>query len=88
MVISNTKQQLNADRRHFIGGSDARIIMGSLWGRTAPTTCHAETIYADIQLAAGASVPIDVGADERAIVVALATRRSTASHWNGTHCIC
>ena len=28
MVISNTKQQLNADRRHFIGGSDARIIMG------------------------------------------------------------
>ena len=52
-------------------GVDARIIMGSLWGRTAPTTCHAETIYADIQLAAGASVPIDAGADERAIVVAL-----------------
>jgi redox-sensitive bicupin YhaK (pirin superfamily) len=52
-------------------GVNARIIMGSLWGRTAPTTCHAETIYADIQLAAGASVPIDASADERALVVAL-----------------
>lgn len=53
------------------GGVNARVIMGSLWGRTAPTTCHAETIYADIQLAPGASVPIDAGADERAVVVAL-----------------
>jgi redox-sensitive bicupin YhaK (pirin superfamily) len=52
-------------------GVNARIIMGSLWGRTAPTTCHAETIYADIQLEAGASVPIDASAEERAIVVAL-----------------
>ncbi len=28
MTISLTKQQVMADRRHFIGGSDARIIMG------------------------------------------------------------
>jgi hypothetical protein len=53
------------------GSVKARIIMGSLWGRTAPTTCHAETIYADIQLQPGASLPIDAGADERAVVVAL-----------------
>jgi hypothetical protein len=52
-------------------GVDARVIMGSLWGRSAPTTCHAESIYAHIQLAAGATVPIDAGADERAVVVAL-----------------
>jgi redox-sensitive bicupin YhaK (pirin superfamily) len=52
-------------------GVNARVIMGALWGRTAPTTCHAHTIYADIQLAAGASVPIDASADERAVVVAL-----------------
>ncbi|MFD1610251.1 pirin family protein [Sphingomonas tabacisoli] len=51
-------------------GVNACVIMGSLWGRTAPTTCYAETIYADIRLAPGASVPIDAGADERAIVVA------------------
>lgn len=52
-------------------GIRARVIMGSLWGRTAPTTCHAETIYADIRLEPGASVPIDAAADERAVVVAL-----------------
>lgn len=52
-------------------GVNARVIMGSLWGRTAPTTCHAETIYADIQLDPGASIPIDVSTEERALVVAL-----------------
>ena len=45
--------------------------MGSLWGSTAPTTTYAETIYADIVLDAGGSVPIDAAADERAIYVAI-----------------
>ena len=49
----------------------ARVIMGSLWGVTAPTTQHASTIYADILMSSGASVPIDAEADERAILVAL-----------------
>ncbi len=53
------------------GGVTARIIMGSLWGRTAPTTQHAETIYADIILRAGATIPIDAEADERAVLVAI-----------------
>jgi redox-sensitive bicupin YhaK (pirin superfamily) len=52
-------------------GVHARVIMGALWDRTAPTTTHAHTIYADIQLGAGASVPVDASADERAVVVAL-----------------
>jgi redox-sensitive bicupin YhaK (pirin superfamily) len=50
-------------------GVTARVLMGSLWGTTAATTCHAPTIYADILLDAGASVPIDAGADERALLV-------------------
>ena len=29
----------------------ARVVMGSLWGATAPITCHSPTIYADITLA-------------------------------------
>jgi redox-sensitive bicupin YhaK (pirin superfamily) len=52
-------------------GVSARVIMGSLWGATAPTTQHAATIYADILMNAGASIPIDAEADERAILVAL-----------------
>lgn len=51
------------------GGAEARIIMGSLWGATAPTTQHAATIYADIRLGCGSSIPIDAEADERALIV-------------------
>jgi len=52
-------------------GARARVIMGSLWGVSAPTTTYAGTIYADILLDAGGEVPIDAGADERAVYVAL-----------------
>jgi redox-sensitive bicupin YhaK (pirin superfamily) len=52
-------------------GITATIIMGSLWGRTAPTTQHAETIYADINMRAGSTIPIDAEADERAVLVAM-----------------
>jgi len=50
-------------------GVSARVLMGTLWGQTAGTTCHAPTIYADILLGAGASLPIDSDAAERAILV-------------------
>ena len=52
-------------------GARARIIMGNLWGVSAPTTTYAETIYADIVLDAGGEVPIDPGADERAVYLAI-----------------
>ena len=52
-------------------GARARVVMGSLWGVTAPTTTYAETIYADIVLDAGGSVPIDAAADERAVYIAI-----------------
>jgi redox-sensitive bicupin YhaK (pirin superfamily) len=51
------------------GGSSIRVLMGTLWGKTAATTCHAPTIYADMMIAGGASVPIDAEADERAVMV-------------------
>jgi len=53
------------------GNARARVIMGSLWGASAPATTYAGTIYADIELASGASVPIDAEADERAIYLAM-----------------
>jgi hypothetical protein len=52
-------------------GVKARVIMGSLWGAAAPTTTYAQTIYADIALEPGASIPIDADADERALYVAM-----------------
>jgi hypothetical protein len=51
-------------------GARARIIMGELWGERAPTTTYAGTIYADVALEAGAAVPIDAAADERAVYLA------------------
>ncbi|HEX8621291.1 MAG TPA: pirin family protein [Allosphingosinicella sp.] len=52
------------------GGAAARVVMGSLWGAASPVTCHSETIYADIQLDPGGAMPVDAGADERAVYVA------------------
>ncbi len=52
-------------------GVIARVIMGSLWGVTAPTTQYAATIYADIVMDAGARILIEADADERAVVLAL-----------------
>jgi redox-sensitive bicupin YhaK (pirin superfamily) len=52
------------------GGASARVVMGTLWGASSPVTCHSETIYADIQLQAGGSMPVDAEADERAVYVA------------------
>ena len=50
-------------------GVSARVLMGSLWGKTAATTQHAATIYADVRLDAGASVAVDAEADERAVLL-------------------
>ncbi|QIK78955.1 pirin family protein [Sphingomonas piscis] len=51
------------------GGASVRVLMGTLWGATAATPCHSPTIYADILLSAGGSVPIEAEADERAIML-------------------
>lgn len=51
------------------GCTSARVIMGTLWGHTAPTTQHAATIYAEILMGPGGAIPIDAGADERAVML-------------------
>ena len=50
-------------------GVSLRVLMGTLCGHTASTTCHSPTIYADILLSAGARLAIEAEADERAIMV-------------------
>lgn len=52
-------------------GARARVIMGELWGVSAPTTTYAQTLYGDIALDGGASIPIDAAADERALYVGM-----------------
>src|SRR5438067_10287710 len=51
------------------GGARARVLMGTLWGATAATRCDSPTIYADVELRAGGSLPIEAEADERAVML-------------------
>ena len=51
------------------GAARARVLMGTLWGATAATPQHSSTIYADVELTAGGSIPIESEADERAVML-------------------
>lgn len=51
------------------GKAKARVLLGTLWGATANTPQHSATIYADIELGAGGSLPVEAGADERAVML-------------------
>lgn len=50
-------------------GASARVLMGTLWGAAAATPQHSSTVYADILLGEGGSIPIDAEADERAVML-------------------
>ncbi|RKF23113.1 pirin family protein [Altericroceibacterium spongiae] len=47
----------------------ARVIMGSLWGKSAPTTTYCDTIYAEIVLGCNGYIPIDARSEERAVML-------------------
>ena len=48
-------------------GKVIRVIAGTLWGATAPTPTASDTIYADVTLEPGASLPLDAVTEERAV---------------------
>jgi redox-sensitive bicupin YhaK (pirin superfamily) len=48
-------------------GVTARLIAGSALGQTSPLTTASETLYADVQMAHGRSMPIDAAYEERAL---------------------
>lgn len=51
------------------GSAKAIVIMGELWGEKAATTTYADTIYAEIVLGAQGAIPIEISADERALML-------------------
>lgn len=50
-------------------GKTARIVAGRMFGAASPLKATPETLFADISLEAGASMPLDADYDERAIYV-------------------
>jgi redox-sensitive bicupin YhaK (pirin superfamily) len=50
-----------------VEGVKARIIAGEAFGARSPLRTASQTLYADVQLAAGARVPLDSSYEERAL---------------------
>jgi hypothetical protein len=78
LALPDGKEEIDPAFEHVDGaalplvegeGISARVLMGTLWGKSAGITQHSGTIYADIILDAEASIPIDAEADERAVLV-------------------
>jgi redox-sensitive bicupin YhaK (pirin superfamily) len=51
------------------GNVSARVLMGTLWGQTAPTAQHSPTIYADILLGTAGSIAVETEVEERAVML-------------------
>ncbi|NBB92020.1 MAG: hypothetical protein GVY32_02505 [Gammaproteobacteria bacterium] len=51
-------------------GMRATILAGGIWGRRSPVALASDALYVDVELAAGARVPIDSDFPERAVYVA------------------
>ena len=62
-------EHVAADRLPLVAGDGVRLrlVMGEGFGERSPVTQHSPTIYAAIELAAGAALVIDHEADERAL---------------------
>ena len=50
-------------------GKRVRVVVGSLYGASSPVPVVHETIFADVHLAAGSSLPLDADHEERAIYI-------------------
>jgi redox-sensitive bicupin YhaK (pirin superfamily) len=66
-------------------GKTVRIVAGSLYGRKSPVATGWDTIFADVTLEPGASLPVDPVAEERAIYIVsgeirIASDRFTEGH--------
>ena len=54
-------------------GISVRVIAGSLYGATSPVKTHSDLFYADVQMTAGAALPLPVEHEERGVYVAEGT---------------
>ncbi len=50
-------------------GKTVRVVLGALYGKKSPVATTSETIFGDVVLKAGATLPLDAGHEERAIYV-------------------
>ena len=49
------------------GGKTVRVVAGSVYGARSPVATASETLFADVTLAAGTTLPVDADTEERAV---------------------
>ena len=64
-------------------GITARVIAGSLYGATSPVKTHSDLFYADVQMLAGAALPLPVEHEERGVYVAEGEIEVAGQHVRG-----
>ncbi|MBV8790609.1 MAG: pirin family protein [Pseudolabrys sp.] len=76
VALPATKEEMDAAFAHHDGaefptikenGQSVRVVIGQLYGASSPVKTTSETIFADVTLAPGGSIPLDAGHEERAI---------------------
>ena len=48
-------------------GKTVRVVAGSVYGARSPVATASETLFADVTLAAGTTLPVDADTEERAV---------------------
>jgi len=78
VALPQAKEEMDAGFAHhgtdefpFVNddGAFVRVVVGSIYGKTSPVPTVHDTLFANIALRAGASMPLDAGYEERALYV-------------------
>ncbi len=78
MALPEDKQEIDPSFQHYSGGSlpvisedgcKITIVAGDAWGAQSPVAVYSRTLYADIQMQAGASLVVPDQHEERALYV-------------------
>ena len=76
VALPSAKEEMDAGFAHHEtsefpvvkeNGKQVRVVVGSLYGASSPVPTVHETMFADVHLKAGSSIPLDAGHEERAI---------------------
>ncbi len=67
-------------------GVEARVVLGTYEGATAPVPVFSDTLYADLKLEAGKSAPLAANWEERALYILAARSMWPATCLRPTSC--
>ena len=78
VALPEAQEEMAPDFAHYAvdqfpivqdNGNTVRVVVGSAYGARSPVKTTSDTLFADAHLAAGSTLPLDAGYEERAIYV-------------------